>query len=348
MPTTVEEVYARHSGDVFRFAYWLCGDREEAQDILSETFIRLWAGEGEVRTATVKAYFFTIARNLFRQRARQRNRERTLDEDLPSRLPATDARAEARDELDAVARILRELPESDRSALLMRAHHGTLAARSSRASAPAPPILPRPERIVQSSQSIDGDRLHAEQHDSRHQNGELQRRPQKTERHDERGGTRRRVRRAEEHHESTREAQRQRGCANARRSHAAADRRSRMEETERGQTHPASERADEMTYHRVARTSSRRERRVEEQKRRGSERWENERLPAQQRHRGEERDGDEAVDQAEYRQHHRRVVPLGEMREPEPHEQSAQHVDELSADRTRRRGWRKFVGLRHA
>ncbi len=123
MSTTVEEVYARYSGDVFRFAYWLCGDREEAQDILSETFIRLWAGEGEVRAATVKAYLFTIARNLFRQRARRRNRERALDDDLPSRLPATDARAEARDELDAVARILRELPESDRSALLMRAQH---------------------------------------------------------------------------------------------------------------------------------------------------------------------------------------------------------------------------------
>jgi RNA polymerase sigma-70 factor (ECF subfamily) len=122
--TTIEAVYERHARDVYRFAFWLCGDRHEAEDIVSETFVRLWAGADDLRARTVKAYLFTIARNLFLQRARRTRRERGLDEQMAAPSPAPDAQAEANDELRAVARALQKLPEVDRSALLLRAQDG--------------------------------------------------------------------------------------------------------------------------------------------------------------------------------------------------------------------------------
>jgi hypothetical protein len=37
-----EELYKRYSQDVFRFALYLCGNRAEAEDIVSVAFVRLW------------------------------------------------------------------------------------------------------------------------------------------------------------------------------------------------------------------------------------------------------------------------------------------------------------------
>jgi len=44
---------------------FLSGDAALADDILSETFIRLWYARGRVDLTTVNGYLFAIARNLF-------------------------------------------------------------------------------------------------------------------------------------------------------------------------------------------------------------------------------------------------------------------------------------------
>jgi DNA-directed RNA polymerase specialized sigma24 family protein len=36
------QLYNQYSKDVYRFSYWLTGDADEAQDITSETFVRVW------------------------------------------------------------------------------------------------------------------------------------------------------------------------------------------------------------------------------------------------------------------------------------------------------------------
>src|SRR6185436_5576084 len=63
-PMTFHELYSRYAEDVFRFAHWLSGNPETARDITSETFVRAWTAPEEPRMETVKAYLFTIARNL--------------------------------------------------------------------------------------------------------------------------------------------------------------------------------------------------------------------------------------------------------------------------------------------
>src|SRR5258707_15661166 len=67
--TPLHEIYQRHAADVFRYALFLCGNRAQAEDITSETFVRLWTAPGEIRVTTVKAYLFTIARHLWPSRS---------------------------------------------------------------------------------------------------------------------------------------------------------------------------------------------------------------------------------------------------------------------------------------
>ena len=54
------ELYRTHAGDVHRFALFLSGNPALADDILSETFIRLWHARDRVDLTTVKGTFFLI------------------------------------------------------------------------------------------------------------------------------------------------------------------------------------------------------------------------------------------------------------------------------------------------
>lgn len=122
--TQFEELYERHAKDVYRFALYLSGSIAQAEDIASETFVRVWMARDEIRIATVKAYLFAIARNLYLQGLRRESRRADLDEGLPDPAPGPDAMAEGRVELHAVLEGLQALPEVDRAALLMRAQDG--------------------------------------------------------------------------------------------------------------------------------------------------------------------------------------------------------------------------------
>ena len=119
--TSFSELYARYAQDVHRFALYLSGDRHEAEDITSETFVRAWTATVPIRTETVKGYLLTIARNLFLQGLPRKARRAALDERLPDARASADAQAEQNSELAVVLARLQRLPEGDRAALLMRA-----------------------------------------------------------------------------------------------------------------------------------------------------------------------------------------------------------------------------------
>lgn len=121
---TLAELHRRHADDVYRFAYWLCGNPHDARDITSETFVRAWTNTTEIRALTAKAFLFTIARNVHRQRGRTARREVAFDDtahDAPAATLAPDRTTAARDELARTFAALDQLPETDRAVLLMRA-----------------------------------------------------------------------------------------------------------------------------------------------------------------------------------------------------------------------------------
>ena len=84
--TDFSALYERYAPDVFRFALYLSGDRHEAEDITSETFVRAWTAPEPIRTATVKGYLLTIARNLFLQGLRRKSRQTAIDDELLANL----------------------------------------------------------------------------------------------------------------------------------------------------------------------------------------------------------------------------------------------------------------------
>ena len=120
MITDFHSLYQSYAPQVKRFALFLCGDASLADDLTSETFVRAWTSRGKIREATVKAYLFTIARNLFRDHLRRNNRYTELEESLADESPGVETRTEHKAELEAVMAALQRLPEVDRAALLMR------------------------------------------------------------------------------------------------------------------------------------------------------------------------------------------------------------------------------------
>ena len=119
--TDFGELYRQYAPDVFRFSLYLSGERAEAEDITAETFVRAWAASERVRMSTVKGYLFTIARNLFLQGRRNRRREAVLEDVHADPRRGPEAHADIDSELMRVLAALRQLPEVDRAALLLRA-----------------------------------------------------------------------------------------------------------------------------------------------------------------------------------------------------------------------------------
>jgi RNA polymerase sigma-70 factor (ECF subfamily) len=113
--------YERYSADVYRFALYLTGNRMDAEDIVSETFVRLWTSSGTIRTETVKGLLFTIARNCFLKGLKQSSRRAPLDEQMADPAPGSDAVVEDRRKATEVLKAIENLPPADRAALVMRA-----------------------------------------------------------------------------------------------------------------------------------------------------------------------------------------------------------------------------------
>src|SRR5215469_9625969 len=119
--TDFHSLYERYAQDVRRFALLLSGNDALADDLTSETFVRVWTARGEIRQATVKAYLFTIVRNLYRDHWRRERRWTELEDHVADRGISPQQRSEQSSELRHTMAALQNLPEQERAALLMYA-----------------------------------------------------------------------------------------------------------------------------------------------------------------------------------------------------------------------------------
>jgi RNA polymerase sigma-70 factor, ECF subfamily len=122
--TDFDALYRKYAPDVYRFALYLSGDTSQAEDIVSEVFMRFWTAADSQSIVSVKAYLLTMARNLFLHEVRRRSRSAPLDETVRDPRPTPDALAGGKEAWRAVAAALEQMPEIDRSALLMSAFEG--------------------------------------------------------------------------------------------------------------------------------------------------------------------------------------------------------------------------------
>lgn len=120
-----EILYERYHRAVFTFALRSLGDRGTAEDLLQETFLRVFARRPEYRpVAAFRTWLFTIARNLVVDQIRRRGAASYSDVDTaldvvidPAASPLD--RAEVRELSDRLERALSRLPATQREVLLL-------------------------------------------------------------------------------------------------------------------------------------------------------------------------------------------------------------------------------------
>ena len=85
--------------------------------------MRAWARSDHIRTETLKAYLFTIARSIYLEHQRTRKREVSLEDVHLDPAPGPDRLAESKLALRRVQNVLKTVPEIDRAALVLRVQH---------------------------------------------------------------------------------------------------------------------------------------------------------------------------------------------------------------------------------
>lgn len=123
MVTNFHELYQKYSRDVYRFAYWVCGNSQDAEDITSETFIRALTSSEEIRSETVKGYLLTIAKNLAYKRSKREKRLVSLDQESIESDSHPAQVVEDQISVQTAMRFIQTLPEADRMALILRIEH---------------------------------------------------------------------------------------------------------------------------------------------------------------------------------------------------------------------------------
>jgi RNA polymerase sigma-70 factor (ECF subfamily) len=90
VPPTWEQVVREHSARVYRLAYRLSGNPQDAEDLTQETFVRVFRSLANFAPGTFEGWLHRITTNLFLDMVRRRQRIRfdTLPEDT-ERLPGT-------------------------------------------------------------------------------------------------------------------------------------------------------------------------------------------------------------------------------------------------------------------
>jgi RNA polymerase sigma factor (sigma-70 family) len=115
-----EAIYRRYHQDLYRFCLAMVGNPHDAQDTLQNTMVKVLRGlPGEKRTIRLKPWLFRIARNESIETLRKRRDSTELEPEQSVVVGVTET-AEARERLRTLLADLNQLPERQRSALVLR------------------------------------------------------------------------------------------------------------------------------------------------------------------------------------------------------------------------------------
>lgn len=125
VPPTWEEIVAEHSGQVYRLAYRLTGNRFDAEDLTQEVFVRVFRSLSSYTPGTFAGWIHRITTNLFLDQMRRKQRIRfdgfaeDADDRMPGREPGPE-RSYEHNNLDYdVQRALGALPPDFRAAVVL-------------------------------------------------------------------------------------------------------------------------------------------------------------------------------------------------------------------------------------
>src|SRR5256714_9016424 len=117
-----ERVIRVTSRNLFAIAYGILQNREEAEDVVQDTFVKGWRSRWRVRdSAKLPAWLATIARHRARDLARKRRPEPLPENFESNEMVALEGAAGQKADLDGEVRsALAQLPELHRAAVTLR------------------------------------------------------------------------------------------------------------------------------------------------------------------------------------------------------------------------------------
>ncbi len=140
-PISEQDVLALKAGDqrvlrkiffemqprVYRFLWLKTRSVEISEDLVQQTFMRLWDARKKLRaTSNLETYIFRIASNLATDELRRSDRQKEVHLEVTEPVAATSADSEVRyNQLaQAVDRIVSTLPDAPRTAFLLSRYEG--------------------------------------------------------------------------------------------------------------------------------------------------------------------------------------------------------------------------------
>lgn len=150
-----------HIDELTAFAWRLCGDREQAEDLVQETFAEAWKGIGRLRKLdSARAWLFRVLRRRYARLVRsqiarpelmQMDEETGFWDGIASQAPSPHAHAASRDYLE---KVLATLDDRFRLPLLMAVMEGlTTAEIGEELGLPVGTVLSRIHRARQHLQA---------------------------------------------------------------------------------------------------------------------------------------------------------------------------------------------------
>ena len=117
------QLFERYGSDLKRYAYWLAGDRQVAEDLMQETLLRAWKSLDKLQNIrAAKGWLLTIVR---RENARRFERFQPPESKIPlDDLGAREKSYDTSTEAFVLRQAIRKLPEEYRQPLLMQVLEG--------------------------------------------------------------------------------------------------------------------------------------------------------------------------------------------------------------------------------
>lgn len=91
-----ESLFHQYKDFLFHYAFRVLRSKDEADDIVQKTFIKLWQGKSRLTNIrSLKSYLFTVTRNLVLDHLKKVSKEQILKDDLKLRIEISHMKPEA-------------------------------------------------------------------------------------------------------------------------------------------------------------------------------------------------------------------------------------------------------------
>ena len=115
----VESLYLRYADDVLRVSYFYLGDREKAEDVMQEVFLRVMDKQPVLREGSEKSWLLKVALNICRDQWRSSWAKRVILGSKRLEIIPADDELEDRTEKEALMQAVHSLPADVREVFLL-------------------------------------------------------------------------------------------------------------------------------------------------------------------------------------------------------------------------------------